>query len=141
MDDQPSLDPQDEAYIDEAVKSGRYAERADVISDGLQLVREREAWLAAVRAGVQRGLDDVAAGRVVDLDEAFDQVEAMLDEMEAARRGMKAVLTEAARNDLMEIARHIGRDDIPAARRFVVALRSRPWRRPQPAALSAGRRF
>jgi antitoxin ParD1/3/4 len=86
MDEQPALGPQDEAFIDEAVKSGRYASRAEVISDGLQLVREREEWLTAVRAGVQRGLDDVAAGRVVDLDEAFDQVEAMLDEMEAARR-------------------------------------------------------
>ncbi|HET9639843.1 MAG TPA: hypothetical protein VFP12_11615 [Allosphingosinicella sp.] len=48
--------------------------------------REREAHLTALRAAVQRGLDDVAAGRVVDLDEAFDQVEAMLDEMEAAKR-------------------------------------------------------
>jgi antitoxin ParD1/3/4 len=86
MDDQPALEPEDEAFIDEAVKSGRYASRLEVISDGLQLVREREEWLATVRAGVQRGLDDVAAGRVVDLDEAFDQVEAMLDEMEAARR-------------------------------------------------------
>lgn len=86
MDDQPALDPQDEAFIEEAVKSGRYASRGQVISDGLQLVREREEWLAAVRAGVQRGLEDVAAGRFVDLDEAFDQVEAMLDEMEAARR-------------------------------------------------------
>lgn len=86
MDNQPALNPQDEAFIDEAVKSGRYASRAEVISDGLQLVREREEWVARVRAGVQRGLDDVAAGRVVDLDEAFDRVEAMLDEMEAARR-------------------------------------------------------
>lgn len=86
MDDQPALDPQDEAFIDEAVKSGPYASRAEVISDGLQLVRERDEWLAAVRVGVQRGLDDVEAGRVVDLDEAFDRVEAMLDKMEAARR-------------------------------------------------------
>lgn len=86
MDDQPALDPQDEAFIDEAVKSGRYASRAEVIGEGLQLVREREEWLAAVREGVRRGLADVEAGRVVDLDEAFDQVEAMLDEMEAARR-------------------------------------------------------
>lgn len=86
MDDRPALDPQDEAFIDEAVRSGRYASRGEVISDGLQLVREREEWLATVRAGVQRGLDDVEAGRVVDLEEAFDQVEAMLDEMEATRQ-------------------------------------------------------
>lgn len=38
---------------------------------------------------------------------------------------MKAVLTEAALKDLMEIARHIGKDDISAARRFTAALRSR----------------
>jgi toxin ParE1/3/4 len=38
---------------------------------------------------------------------------------------MKAVLTEAALKDLMAIARHIGKDDIPAARRFTAALRSR----------------
>jgi antitoxin ParD1/3/4 len=86
MDDPPAPDSLDEAFIEKAVKSGRYSSRAALISEGLQLVREREEWLAAVRAGVQRGLDDVAAGRVLDLDEAFDQVEAMLDEMEAARR-------------------------------------------------------
>lgn len=47
---------------------------------------DHEARLAALRAAIQRGIDDGKAGRVVDLDEAFDQVEAMLDEMEAARR-------------------------------------------------------
>jgi hypothetical protein len=35
---------------------------------------------------------------------------------------MKAVLTRAANADLSEIARHIGRDDISAARRFTAAL-------------------
>ena len=38
---------------------------------------------------------------------------------------MKAVLTDAALRDLKEIARHIGKDDISAARRFTAALRSR----------------
>lgn len=48
--------------------------------------RDREGHLAALRAAIQRGIDDGEAGRVVDLSEAFDQVEAMLDEMEAVRR-------------------------------------------------------
>ncbi|HYI39406.1 MAG TPA: hypothetical protein VE053_03720 [Allosphingosinicella sp.] len=48
--------------------------------------RDHEARLATLRAAIQRGIDDGEAGRVVDLDEAFDQVEMMLDEMEAARR-------------------------------------------------------
>jgi hypothetical protein len=48
--------------------------------------REREVRLAALRAAIQLGIDDGEAGRVIDLEEAFDQVEAMLDEMEVARR-------------------------------------------------------
>lgn len=38
---------------------------------------------------------------------------------------MKPVFTKAALKDLMDIARYIGRDDLPAARRFTAALRTR----------------
>ena len=47
---------------------------------------EHEARHAELRAAVKRGLEDVEEGRVVDLDEAFDRIEAMLDELEAAKR-------------------------------------------------------
>ncbi len=86
MDDQPQLSTDDEAFIDEAVRSGRYASRSEVLDEGLGRVREREARIAAVRAAVQRGLDDVKAGRVVDLEDGFAEIYAMLDEMEATRR-------------------------------------------------------
>jgi len=86
MDDQPQLSPDDEAFIDEAVRSGRYASRSEVLDEGLGRVREREAQIAGVRAAVQRGLDDVKAGRVVDIEEGFAEIYAMLDDMEAARR-------------------------------------------------------
>ena len=86
MDDQPQLSPDDEAFIDEAVRSGRYGSRSEVLDEGLGKVREREAQIAAVRAAVQRGLDDVKAGRVVDIEEGFAEIYAMLNEMEAARR-------------------------------------------------------
>jgi predicted transcriptional regulator len=48
---------------------------------------QREARYAELRAAVQRGLDDIRAGRVADPDEALDGIEEMLDEMEAAKRG------------------------------------------------------
>ena len=86
MDEKTGLDPEDEAFIDEAVRSGRFASRAELISEGVQLVRKREERVAAIRAAVQRGLEDVKAGRVVDVDEAFDQIETLLDEMEAAKK-------------------------------------------------------
>ncbi|HEX8064307.1 MAG TPA: hypothetical protein VF535_13975 [Allosphingosinicella sp.] len=47
---------------------------------------EREARRAELRAAVKQGLEDIEAGRVVDLESAFDRIEAMLDELEAAKR-------------------------------------------------------
>lgn len=47
----------------------------------------REDRVAALRAAVERGLEDVRAGRVTDLDAAFERIETMLDEIEAAKRG------------------------------------------------------
>jgi antitoxin ParD1/3/4 len=74
MDDQPALDPQDEAFIDEAVKSRRYASRAEVLRERLGRVREREAQWARFDAEIQKGIDDLDAGRYVELDEAFESV-------------------------------------------------------------------
>jgi antitoxin ParD1/3/4 len=74
------------AFIDEVLRSGRYASRSEVPDEGLGRVREREAQIAAVRAAVQRGLDDVKAGRFVDIEEGFAEIYAMLDARKAARR-------------------------------------------------------
>ncbi|HEX8466650.1 MAG TPA: hypothetical protein VF620_02460 [Allosphingosinicella sp.] len=45
-----------------------------------------EARLGWLRAAVKEGLEDIKAGRVVDLEAAFERIEAMLDELEAAKR-------------------------------------------------------
>jgi predicted transcriptional regulator len=47
---------------------------------------EREARLGWLRAAVKEGLEDIKAGRVADLEGAMDRIEAMLDELEAAKR-------------------------------------------------------
>jgi predicted transcriptional regulator len=46
---------------------------------------ERETRRAELKAAVKRGLEDIEMGRVVDLGEALDRIEAMLDELEADR--------------------------------------------------------
>ena len=46
----------------------------------------RDARLDELRAAVRRGLDDIKAGRVDDPEAAFERIEAMLDELEAAKR-------------------------------------------------------
>lgn len=69
MDEMPALGPGEDASDDEAAAPAGKGER-----------------LAALRAAVEQGLEDVRAGRVTDLDAAFDRIEKMLDEIEAAKR-------------------------------------------------------
>jgi antitoxin ParD1/3/4 len=78
MDDQPALDARDEAFIEEAVKSGRYASRAEVLREGLSSVRERQAQWARFDAEIQKGIDSLDRGEGIPLDEAFAQVRASL---------------------------------------------------------------
>lgn len=70
MDELPDLDPRGEPF--------------GGLPDGAGEGRDR---LARLRAAVERGLEDVRAGRVADLDAAFDRIETMLDEIEAAKKG------------------------------------------------------
>lgn len=65
MDDQPALEPQGEAFIEEAVKSGRHVPRAEVLREGLPAVRERQAQWARFDAEIQKGIDDLDAGREI----------------------------------------------------------------------------
>jgi predicted transcriptional regulator len=44
-----------------------------------------EARREELRAAVKRGLEDVEEGRVVDLEQHLDRIEAMLDELESRR--------------------------------------------------------
>lgn len=53
-----------EDYVADQVKSGRFASPADVISDALSQQREDDRKLIALRREVQKGLDDIAAGRI-----------------------------------------------------------------------------
>jgi predicted transcriptional regulator len=46
----------------------------------------REDRLAWLRAAVKEGLEDIKGGRVADVEGALDRIEAMLDELEAAKR-------------------------------------------------------
>jgi antitoxin ParD1/3/4 len=74
MEDQPQLSPDDEALVDNAVKSGRYASGTEALREGLPLIREREAQWARFDAEIQKGIDDLDAGRSIPLDEAFESV-------------------------------------------------------------------
>lgn len=75
------LDAKDEALVAELVRNGRYASTQEVIKEGLRLVVWREQKRAEFEAAIDRGLDDIKAGRVRDADEVFEELIAKYDLM------------------------------------------------------------
>ena len=74
-----------ESFVTKLVESGRYHSKSEVLREGVRLVQEREARLAALDASIGRGLADIDAGRVRPSSEVFDRLEAKL----AAKTSLK----------------------------------------------------
>jgi antitoxin ParD1/3/4 len=64
-----------ERFVEELVASGRYHSKSEVLREGVRLIQEREARLAALDASVARGLADADAGRVKSSSEVFARLE------------------------------------------------------------------
>lgn len=65
-----------ESFVADLVRAGRYNSKSEVLREGVRLVQEREARLAALDAAVARGLADAEAGRSRPADEVFARLEA-----------------------------------------------------------------
>jgi antitoxin ParD1/3/4 len=77
-----SLTPELETIIEQKVESGMYSSASEVIRAGLRLLQERdavhEAKLKALRADIQKGIDDLEAGRFRDGEEAMAEIKERL---------------------------------------------------------------
>jgi antitoxin ParD1/3/4 len=62
-----------EAFIDKQIASGRFNNASEVVRAGLRLLEDEEAKLEELRALIAEGDADIAAGRVIHVDdiEAF----------------------------------------------------------------------
>jgi antitoxin ParD1/3/4 len=73
-----SLTPELEQIVDQKVKSGMYSSASEVVREGLRLLQHRdetrEAKLTALRAEIQKGIDDLEAGRFRDGAEAMAEI-------------------------------------------------------------------
>jgi antitoxin ParD1/3/4 len=70
-----------EGFVDNAVKSGRYSSASEVVREGLRLVEEREAKLAALRETLDASIAE--GGRGAD-DELGILIEARAAELAKA---------------------------------------------------------
>jgi antitoxin ParD1/3/4 len=72
-----------EKFIQAQLASGRYNNASEVLRDALRMMEESEQRLAAA---LQRGLDDIAAGRVYPMEEVTREVMADIDAIEARQK-------------------------------------------------------
>lgn len=70
------LGKQLESFVSRLVETGRYHSKSDVLREGVRLIQEREARLAALEASIARGLADAEAGRTNPAEEIFGRLEA-----------------------------------------------------------------
>lgn len=73
-----SLTPELENLVNQKVKTGLYNSASEVLREGLRLLQQRdemrEAKLNALRAEIQKGIDDLEAGRYRDGAEAMAEI-------------------------------------------------------------------
>ena len=72
-----------EQFVAGLVATGRYHSKSEVLREGVRLIQEREARLAALDASIARGVADAEAGRSVAADAVFDRLEAKYRAMDA----------------------------------------------------------
>ncbi|MFL6729929.1 MAG: type II toxin-antitoxin system ParD family antitoxin [Sphingomicrobium sp.] len=72
------LGKQLERVVAMLVESGRYNSKSEVLREGVRLIQEREARLAALDASIARGVADAEHGRTRPASQVFDELEASL---------------------------------------------------------------
>lgn len=72
------LGKQLEGYVAKLVKNGRYHSKSEVLREGVRLVQEREARLAALDSAISRGIADAKSGGSRLASDVFDDLEARL---------------------------------------------------------------
>lgn len=75
-----SLTPELERLVQDKVQTGRYNSASEVVREALRLMEERDQVKAEIRKKIADGVESIKAGRVIDGEAYFAQVEAELDE-------------------------------------------------------------
>jgi antitoxin ParD1/3/4 len=69
-----SLTPELEKFVEETVATGRYNSASEVVREGLRKLEEEENWKAYAKEKIAKGLEDVAAGRIVTEEQLLEDL-------------------------------------------------------------------
>ena len=70
-----TLQPEHERLIAEALRSGAYQNPEEVIQQALELLHDRDAWLAENRAKIEEGYAAAQRGELIHPDQVRAQME------------------------------------------------------------------
>jgi antitoxin ParD1/3/4 len=70
-----TLRPEDEQLIAEALRSGAYRSPEEVVKRALELLHERDAWLAGNPTKIEEGYAAAQRGELIDADQVRAQME------------------------------------------------------------------
>jgi antitoxin ParD1/3/4 len=71
-----SLPTELEKFVIDTVATGRYSSASEVVRTALRILEEEERWKSEMREKVAKGLEDAAAGRIVDGETAIKRIRA-----------------------------------------------------------------
>lgn len=80
------LGQQLETFVTRLVETGRYGSKSEVLREGVRLIQDREAQLAALDTVIGRALAASDAGRGKPANEVFDRLEAKYRAMAGKNR-------------------------------------------------------
>jgi putative addiction module CopG family antidote len=84
-----SLSKEQEQVIKQQLATGQFASENEVLNEALSLLQRRGEALQKLRAEVQRGLDDLGAGRYTTISNS-DEAKAFADEIKRRGRELNA---------------------------------------------------
>lgn len=97
-----SLTPKLERFVQEKVQSGEYRSTDDVIRAALRLLRQRDKYLARLRRMIQRGIDDLEAGRSAPSEQVFAELRAeRAGRSEALQHALDPAIAEFERGEII----------------------------------------
>jgi putative addiction module CopG family antidote len=81
------LSPQQQAFIERSVRTGRFASNDDALREAVALLEDREGELGRLQAAVDEADDDIAQGRYSEYtDETLPQ---LLEELQREGRALR----------------------------------------------------
>lgn len=90
-----SLTPELEAFVDRAVKSGRYGSASEAVREGLRLLEEREAKFLRLKRDIEIGLES-GPGKAGSFAEVAKRARARWESEQAELAGNQKPIPSAA---------------------------------------------